>query len=251
MQNGLYASAEGAAAQARRMEVISHNLANVDTPGFKRQLAVLQARHTEAILQGLDQEGSGSRNDIGGGVEIAETETDFGQGTLRQTGSPTDLAIEGNGFFVIDGGDSQRLLTRAGNFQLNSEGILVTQTGRPVLSQESTPIELAPGLPWSVGEDGVITQGASRIPLAVVEPAHMADLVHQGDNMFRAISSTTPVAASQRSVRSGYLELSSVKPATEMMEMIEASRAFESNVRLIQSQDQMVGQLLSRVLRQS
>jgi len=251
MLNGLYASAEGAAAQSTRMEVISHNLANVDTPGFKRQMAVLQARHAEAIQQGLDEAGSGSQNDIGGGVQVAATMTDFGQGTLRKTDSPTDFAVQGRGFFVVDGGDSQRLLTRAGNFRLNSEGQLITQQGHPVLAQDATPIELLPDVPWTVSDDGTIHQGATRITLALVEPENNADLLHQGDNLFRSLSTTTPVAAGERQVRNGYVELSGVEPTTEMMQMIEASRAFESNVRLIQSQDEMVGQLLSRVLRQT
>ena len=94
-------------------------------------------------------------------------------------------------------------------------------------------------------------QGASSITLALVEPQNTADLVHQGDNLFRSLSDTTPVSPNARNVMSGFLELSGVRPTSEMMEMIEASRAFESNVRLIQSQDDMVGQLLSRVLRQS
>ncbi len=85
MTYGLYMSAEGAAAQAKRMEVLANNLANVDTPGFKRQLAVLQARHAEAILQGLDSPDSATINNVGGGVEIDGTLTDFSPGTLSNT----------------------------------------------------------------------------------------------------------------------------------------------------------------------
>lgn len=251
MLNGLYASAEGAAAQSRRLDVISHNLANVDTPGFKRQLAILQARHTEAIEEGLAVAGSRGQDDIGGGVEVDDVMTDFGQGILRKTGDATDFAVEGRGFFVVDAGDSEKLLTRAGNFHLTADGRLVTQHGQAVLSQDSTPVQLAPSVPWSVSGNGTIRQGASSIPLALVEPQQTADLVHRGDNLFQSLSETTPVAPTARNVKNGYLELSSVRPTSEMMEMIEASRAFESNVRLIQGQDEMVGQLLSRVLRQS
>lgn len=247
---GLYVSAEGAAAQSLRMEVLSNNLANVDTPGFKRQLAILQARHSEAIEQGLNGTGSGTLNDIGGGVEVAETLTEYGQGTLRKTGNTTDMAIQGEGFFMVSGEDNERLLTRAGNFIVTSDGRLTTQDGSAVLSQDFSPIQLSPNVPWDVSDEGFIRQGGQQIPLALVKPNFPADLVHQGESTFRAIADPTPVAPNERNVRSGYLELSGVKPTTAMMEMIEASRAFESNVKVIQHQDEMIGQLLSRVLRQ-
>ena len=250
MTYGLYMSAEGAAVQSQRMEVLANNLANVDTVGFKRQMAIPQARHAEAIEQGLAAEGSGSENDIGGGVEVDGTLTDFSQGVLRKTGAATDFAIEGRGFFVVDGGDSQRLLTRAGNFRMTDQGRLITQQGYAVLSQDRTPIDLLPNLPWTVGKDGTITQGATSIKLALVEPQSGADLIHAGENNFRSLSQALDVSQGERRIASGFLELSGVRPTTEMMEMIEASRAFESNVKLMQSQDEMIGQLLSRVLRQ-
>jgi flagellar basal-body rod protein FlgF/flagellar basal-body rod protein FlgG len=250
MTYGMYISAEGASAQAKRMEVLANNLANVDTPGFKRQLAELEARHAEAILQGLASPGSGSQNDVGGGVKVLGTATEFVQGTLRQTGIPTDMAIAGEGFFLVEGDNSQPLLTRAGDFQLTSDGRLITQEGRAVLSQDLAPIQLAPNLPWDVSDHGVIRQGTSQVPLALMRPQSLADLAQQGDNLFRPLTEPEIVPPHEREVRGGCLELSGVKPTTEMMEMIEASRAFESNVRLIQHQDQAIGNLLSRVLRQ-
>ena len=250
MTYGLYMSAEGAAVQSQRIEVLANNLANVDTVGFKRQMAIPQARHAEAIEQGLATEGSGSENDVGGGVEVDGTLTDFSQGTLRKTDKLGDFAIEGKGFFVVEGGDSEQLLTRAGNFRIDSQGRLITQQGHPVLSQEQTPIDLVPNVPWTVSGDGTITQGATKIGLALVEPESRADLVHAGENMFRSLSNLTDVAPGERRIASGFLELSGVQPTIEMMQMIEASRAFESNVKLMQSQDEMIGQLLSRVLRQ-
>ncbi len=107
MPYGLYLSAEGASAQSRRMEVLANNLANVDTVGFKRQMAVLQARAAEAIRQGFSELGDGSLDNLGGGVEVPETLTDFKTGTLKQTGIATDLAIAGDGFFVVQGDNNQ------------------------------------------------------------------------------------------------------------------------------------------------
>lgn len=251
MPYGLYISAEGAAAQSKRMEVLANNMANVDTPGFKRQLAVLQARHAEAIRQGLASPSSGTINDVGGGVEVPLTMTTFGQGVIERTQRPTDMAIEGEGFFMVQGEGTSKFLTRAGDFKINMEGMLVTQDGKPVLAEDGTPIQLDPTLPWAVSPQGVVRQDSYEAPLALVRPKHMADLVHEGTNLFRSLSTVENLEANERNIHTGYLELSGVRPTTEMMEMIEASRAFESNVRLIQNQDQAMGQLISRVMRQS
>ena len=128
MPYGLYVSAEGARAQSQRLETIANNLANVDTAGFKRELAVFQARYAEAIEQGHDYPGSGSVNDVGGGVMLRLTQTDFSPGPMKRTGAPTDLAIRSKGFFLVEK-DGQQYLTRAGNFRLTTEGNLVTQQG--------------------------------------------------------------------------------------------------------------------------
>lgn len=250
MSYGLYLSAAGARAQSQRLEVLSNNLANVDTPGFKRELAVNHARHAEAIEQGNDYPGSGSMNDLGGGVGMRQTVTDFGRGILKKTDALTDVAIKSeDGFFLVQK-DDQQLLTRAGNFQFTREGRLVTQQGFPVLAQDGNPISINPQLPWQWSETGEVMQGNDRIPLAVVKPAALSDLENRGENLFQSRSPLEPLAGRDREVASGFLELSSVQPAVEMMNLIEASRAYEVNVRMIQNQDHVIGELISRVLRQ-
>jgi flagellar basal-body rod protein FlgF/flagellar basal-body rod protein FlgG len=133
MPYGLYISAAGAHAQSQRVEVLSNNIANAQTPGFKRELAVLQARHSEAISEGQDYPGTRSINNLGGGVYMAETLTDFNQGVFKLTGIESDLAIEGDGFFQVEK-NGQRLLTRAGNFNVGSDGRLLTSGNAQVLS---------------------------------------------------------------------------------------------------------------------
>lgn len=249
MPYGLYISAEGALAQSLRMEVISNNLANVDTTGFKRDLALFQARYAEATARGLDMPGSGSVNDLGGGVEVLSTHTDFSTGPLKATQLPTDMAIEGEGFFMVRRGE-QDLLTRAGDFMLTPGGALVTQEGYPVLGAEGNPVVIDPQAgPWQVSPDGGIQQAGETNFLALVSPASLGDLVKTGENLFQPLAPARPVDASQRRVLSGYLEHSGVKAVTEMTDMIETSRAFEANVNMIRNQDQMLGTLVSRVLR--
>jgi flagellar basal-body rod protein FlgF len=250
MPYGLYISAEGALAQSLRLDTISNNLANVDTAGFKRDLAMFQARYAEEIERGQAEPGSGSINDLGGGVIVLETKTDYSIGPQKHTEVPTDMSIQGEGFFVVQKGN-QSYLTRAGNFRLTDTGALVTQDGLPVISDEGDPVAIDPGGgAWNVSHDGVvIQQGGATIRLALTQPESLGDLVKVGENLFAPLSTPKPLEPEQRRVAQGWLEGSSVKPTREMMDMIEASRAFEANVNMIRNQDQMLGTLVNRVLR--
>ncbi len=248
MPYGLYLSAAGAEVQRQRLNVLSNNLANVNTTGFKRELAVLQSRAAEAIEQGTAHPGSGDLNDLGGGVEMPATLTDFSQGLMQQTSNATDLAIDGEGFFVVQG-EQEPMLTRAGDFTLDATGRLVTQGGQPVLSEEGGPILVDPRVPIEISPLGVVRQNDLAIPLAVVKPHSPADLVKMGENQFRALAEVAPVPLAERNVRQFTLERSTVRPTIEMVNLIETSRAYETNIRMIQHQDEMSSQLLSRVLK--
>ncbi len=249
MPYGLYISAEGAHAQAKRLEVIANNMANVDTVGFKRQLAIFQARSTEAIDQGSDYPGSGSINDIGGGITVRETKTDFSMGPLDRTGIPTDMAIEGEGFFVVEKGGTP-YLTRAGNFRLTSRGALVTQQGYAVLGENGAPVVLdRPDLPFEVTANGAIVQAGVRRDLAIAAPPAPSELLRVGENLFQPLTEPEPLAPDRRRVVNGCLELSGVRPALEMVEMIEASRVLEANANMMRVQDQMLSGLVNRVMR--
>ena len=118
MPYGMYISAEGAAVQAQRLEVIANNLANVDTAGFKQDVPTFQARFAEAIQKGQAQSGDRSINDIGGGVKVMNVATDYSMGEMKRTGNDLDLAINGKGFFQVKGDDGKQYLTRAGDFAM-------------------------------------------------------------------------------------------------------------------------------------
>ena len=249
MPYGMYISAAGAHTQSQRLQILSNNLANVDTPGFKRELAVFQARHAEAIQQGDEAPGSGNLDDIGGGVTLAETITDFSPGNLRKTDVPTDIAIDGDGFFLVEK-DGQQLLTRAGNFHFSTDGRLQTEQGHSVLSTGGEPVVIDSTLPWRLLESGSFSQEGTLTPIALVRPQSHGDLVKAGQNLFSPLAEVFPVASGERRVQGGFLEQSSVEPAIEMMELIETSRAYEANVRMIQNHDHMIGALVNRVLGQ-
>jgi flagellar basal-body rod protein FlgF/flagellar basal-body rod protein FlgG len=250
MPYGIYLSAEGAAAQAQRLEVIANNLANVDTVGFKPDVPTFQSRFAEAIQQGLAREGDGSVNDLGGGVKLIDVTTDHSSSQLKETGGTLDLAITGSGFFHVRGDDGEQLLTRAGNFTLDAQGRLVTQNGdRPVLDQAGGEITLDSSQPFSISQDGFISQNGALVALGLSQPESLNELVKAGNNLFRPLGNIATVPLGDRQIRQGYLEMSGANPIRQMMAMIETTRAFEANTRMIQNQDTMLGALISRVLQ--
>ena len=250
MSYGMYLSAEGAKAQSQRLEFIANNLANLETPGFKRDVPTFQARFAEAIQQRQAFAGDKSINDVGGGVKLMEVDTDFSGGTLRSTKVPTDFAVNGAGFFQVLTPSGEKLLTRAGDFNIDAQGRLLTQTGRyQVLDDGGGPIQIDPEQSWDVLPGGIINQDGSQVAIGLQQPGSLGDLVKVGNNTFRPLGTVTPVPSTQRDIRQGYLEQSSVSSTTAMMAMIETSRAFEANTKLIQHQDGMLSQLLGRVLR--
>jgi len=248
MSYGMYISAEGAHAQNKRLETIANNLANVDTVGFKRQLSVFQARYAEAVNQGTSMASPGTIDNLGGGVMVRDTPTDFSQGPIRHTKIATDMAIQGEGFFTVRKGEDT-FLTRAGNFRVTPRGELVTQEGYAVLDDGASPVVLEqPERPFEVTPKGEIRQGNTSRTLGVVT-LPVEELQQTGENLYRALGEPRPVEDAQRSILSGSLEASGVTPTNEMVAMIETSRLVEANVNMMQTQDQMTASLLSRLTR--
>lgn len=249
MPYGLYMSAAGANAQNHRLQVLSHNLANVATPGYKAQSPVLQARFAEAIEQGQQMSDTGAVDDVGGGITLQSTETEFSEGAIQKTGVDTDFAIHNpKDFFVVER-DGKQMLTRAGNFLFNSAGKMITQSGDPVLDVAGKSIQINPAVPFSIQPGGRIAQSGAYTDLMIARPASFGDLSRQGENYFAPLAEFSQVAPAEREVVNGYLENSAVDPTMAMMELIEASRVYEANVKMIQNQDHVMGSLISRVLQ--
>lgn len=250
MSYGMYISAEGAKAQSRRLEVISNNMANVDTAGFKPDVAIFQARFAEAIQTGDAFPGSKGLADLGGGVKTIETLTDYSPGKLNRTGNQGDVAILGEGYFAVepDEGDTA-LLTRAGTFRLDNQNRLVmADTGRPVLSADGGVIELDPTQAYTISSGGNVEQAGEQIPLALVQPNNDSELQKIGANLFRPRAEVFPVETANREVAQGFLEMSGTSSTDQMMAMIQTNRAFEANTQMIRHQDTATGSLISRIL---
>jgi len=252
MPNAFYISAEGAHAQSTRLDVIAHNLANVDTVAFKRKLAVFQARYAEAVEEGSAVPGAGSVDDLGGGTMVLQTVTDYSPGAMKQTAVRTDVAIREPGvFFRVRkevGGEVEDFLTRAGNFEINANGQLTTQQGHLVLDDAEAPIVIQDP-EWRIDDAGVVWKRGGIQRLSLVRPDSLGELVSVGENLFEPLAEPAPVLPAQRKVASGYLEMSSVKPTTEMVELIRTSRALEANINMMKAQDQMLDGLVNRVMR--
>ena len=250
MPYGVYLSASGAHVQSHRMKMLSNNLANVDTPGFKPQETILQARFAELIEQGEVPAGLGGADDIGGGVTIQKAQTEFALGPMKTTGRDTDFAIKDpHQFFVLQSPEGERVLTRAGDFQFDSQGRLIDQSGQQVLGSDGKSIQVNPNLPYAVGAEGRITQGENVWELMLGKPKSMGDLSHLGGNQFKPLADFDLVPRPQRQVVAGVLEQSAVSPTEAMMELIETSRVYEANVRMIQNQDSVMGTLIGRMLK--
>ncbi len=243
MLYGLYISAAGALAESARNDVIANNIANVNTPGFKDDLAVFRARSAEAVEGDLAAYAT-PLDAAGGGVLVNRTWTRHVQGAVETTSQPFDLAIVGDGFFQVSDGQSS-YLTRAGAFRRDDGGRLVSADGATFLADASgRPVIVPPSDDVSISHDGLITaDGAPVGRIDLVTVPDKAALRKAGASLYlNAGPAAVPVPGR---IQQGALEGSTVSPAWEMSQMISASRAYEANMQLIRMQDQALGDLIS------
>ncbi|WP_166830373.1 flagellar hook-basal body protein [Thalassoroseus pseudoceratinae] len=252
MLYGLYLSAQGAQVQSKRLDVIANNLANADTSGFKRDLAVAQTYHPFDVEHGTAHELPRHLERVTGGTSITDVITDFQNGSLKETGARFDVALEGQGFLRVSDGQNE-FLTRDGSLTQNAVGELVTEQGERVLDTTGSPIVIPPdATEISIGADGVISAmddlgvQTALAQLDVVMPQSLADLQKIGDNHF-VTNGPTEAAGPATRVRQGYVEGSGVNAISETVHMIDASKAFETNLNLLKLQDETLSRLLQAV----
>lgn len=250
MNYGLWLSAMGLQVNEHRQAVIANNLANLNTAGFKRDLAVFQERQLESQAA---LGGAAFRHDLldglTGGTWLNPTVTEFTQGPLED-GGPLDLAIDGDGFFAIQIEQETRY-TRDGRFTLSESGELVTAAGgHAVLDDAGQPIHVGKVATQriGVGAGGEITIGNQSVAtLGLIDFEDRSLLAKAGENTFDG-RHAKPIEANGQ-VRQGHTEASTVEPTTELVSMIEAARAYEMNAMLISYQDGMVSRVVSDVGR--
>jgi len=254
----MWISKTGLEAQQTRMAVISNNLANVNTTGFKKSRAIFE----DLLYQNVRQVGAQSSQDtelptglqIGTGVRTVATEKSHTQGTIQQTGQSLDISVSGRGFFQILRPDGEISYTRDGSFKLDSTGQLVTSGGYPLEPSITIPED---ALSVTIGVDGTVSvlQPGNGTPTQVGDIT-LADFINPtgldpiGENQFReSLSSGTPTVGTPGEtgvglISQGSLETSNVNVVEEMVSMIETQRAYEMNSKAISTSDQMMQGLI-------
>jgi len=251
MVYGIYQSAAGLQVNQYRQAVLANNLANLDTVGFKHDLSVVCERPIASAEAFADSSWSDPRlARMTGGSLVAPTYTAFQQGMVRETGSPLDVALAGDGFFTVREGDAVRY-TRDGRFALNEQGELVTVAGNhPVLNAQGQAIVVT-GVPAEnvrIDASGEVRAGASRFGrVGVVDFEDTSRLRKVGANLLQAIGvEPTPHAAQ---LRTGAVEASTVDPTQTMVSMIEVARAYELNATMIGLADSTLGRAVNDIAR--
>ncbi|MET0282587.1 MAG: flagellar basal-body rod protein FlgG [Steroidobacteraceae bacterium] len=254
MNSALWAAKTGLDAQNTRMTVVSHNLANVSTTGFKKDRAVFE----DLLYQNVKQVGASTSQDtqsptglhLGTGVKVVATEKNYTQGTLANTGNALDVAVNGRGFFQILMPDGTFGYTRDGSFKMSAQGELVTASGYKVQPAINIP-DGAQSI--SIGTDGTVSAvlaGASSPTqigsLQLTDFVNPAGLQPKGDNLLVESAASGPPQTGNPgisglgTVEQGFLEASNVNVVEELVAMIETQRAYEMNSKAISTTDEML-----------
>ena len=246
MLKGLYVAHTGMVNEQNRMDILTNNLANASTVGYKKEGSTSQS-FSDLLAVKIKDASIGEMNvqPLGWnqpGVKIGENYTDFTQGSFRITDNTYDLALSGEGFFALEftnkAGETSTLYTRAGQFTLNKDGELVNQDGDFVLDTQNRHILLDTLKDASIDQSGTIYQDGRQVAqIQVVDFEDYDYLQKYGETYYRPIEGAQMTAANVQ-VYSGYLEMSNVSTVMEMVNLISVTRAYESNQKIIQTYDQ-------------
>jgi flagellar basal-body rod protein FlgG len=252
MNLSLYSAATGMEAQELNLNTIANNLANVNTPGFKRSKIEFQDLLYQKPRSAGSDAGAGNLVptgiEVGNGTKVAATSKVFTQGQVNQTGQQLDLAIQGDGFFEVQQPDGTIAYTRDGSFKLNAQSQVVTADGMPVLSGFQTIQAGATSI--NISQTGSVSvqgpNGVQTFQLTLARFPNPAGLDSLGGNL----DGETPASGSPQvgqvgqagfgSTLQGYLESSNVSIVEEMVNLITAQRAYEINSKSVQASDEML-----------
>lgn len=245
MIRGLYTSASGMTAEMVRNDVTANNLANVNSTGFKKDTALFKSFPEMLVRRINDQKQtipakSPVVGSLGTGALVDEIFTSHQQGQLRESSNPFDLAIAGEGFFVVQN-QNGTFYTRNGSFTLDGEGYLVNSQGAYVLGQAG-PIRIGSADNVVIDPAGNISvDGVGIDTIRTVTVADSAALTKVGDSLF---TGGQAVAGLDGQIRQKFVEAANVNPITEMVNLITIARAYEANQKMITAHDNTLGQAL-------
>lgn len=250
MIRGLYGAATGMMALMNKQDVISNNLANVNTPGFKKDYASIES-FPEMLVYESERQSSENTDyrivgKMGFGVGIGQTGFVMSNGVLRNTNAPLDLALSGGGFFSVQTAEGERY-TRNGSFSKDAYGRLVDSDGNLVLGENGSIS--ANGKDILVDTNGRIQVDGQYVDTLKIRSFPRNALTKVGANLFSA--STGGVVSEDLSIRQGYLEASNVDSTGEMVDMVQTIRAYEINQKILKTQDEILGRAVNEVGRVS
>lgn len=235
MDKLIYISAVAAQSAMQRMDNISNNLANVNTPGFKSTFMAFQSAPVVG-KEGLPTRAYSMETTVG---------FDDAEGVMEATGRDLDVAVQGSGWFSVQAKDGTEAYTRAGHFSVGADGVLVNQSGHPVLG-DAGPIEIPEGFTYTFGSNGVISGyprgGNPNVQneiarLKLVDPPKES-MIRGADGLFRVKGGGAADASDTVRVSSGYLEGSNVNSAEALVDMISTQREFESHLKMISMEEE-------------
>lgn len=256
MLKGLYTAYTGLANEQNRMDVLTNNLANATTVGYKKEGATSQA--FDDILSFKIKDVSEAPNTarrmgiLNMGVKIGENYTDYGQGSFRITGNTYDLALAGEGFFTVQftnkAGETSTKYTRDGSFTLDRNGYLVTADGDYVMGTTGR-IRLNPLMDTTITDNGAIMQGGAEVAMLRISDFQDYDYLEKyGENYYQTVAGSRPKEA-EAQVKSGYLEMANVQVVSEMVNLIAITRAYESNQKIVQTYDETMDIAVNQIGR--
>jgi len=261
MLRGLYTSALGMTTQMQRMDVVSNNIANVNTVGFKRDAVAAQAfsdrlghRLDDPAVQGVLRL-LGRTSPVGHltqGVFIDEVFTDFAVGGLRETGSPLDVALTDPGFFVFTvlnfDGSEQEKFSRDGAFTLASDGTLITMDGSRVQGQGGDSINVPVGI-VTIDDGGRIFSNEVYVDTIRMVNFSNPESLRKTRGSYWVTTDESEMIEYTGRIEQGFLESSNVQVVREMVELIALSRAYEANARMVQIHDETLGRAVNEIAR--
>jgi len=252
MIDALYISASGLRSEQKQIDVISNNVANMQTPGFKRsRVNFADVASPETPLANATADAATAPENVRvGGTRVVSTLAQFEQGEMRLTNNPLDLAIDGVGLFELERDDGSLVYTRDGQFRLDGDGVLRSMQGLRLANAPQVPLEATDVRVSGAGELSVLMPGdAERTVLGTIELATFAaadELVSAGDNQFAssaqagAASYAVPGEAGSGKLRQGSVEMANVEMIDEMSSLVLAQRAYQLNARVLQAADQVL-----------
>ncbi|MEG6512900.1 flagellar basal-body rod protein FlgF [Desulforamulus ruminis] len=258
MLRSLYIATNSMDVQQAKMNNVSNNLANLATAGYKRNNVVVVDNFSKNLELALEANGpNGKKIPIGNGNlgnMVGQVYLDFSPGPLTQTDNETDMALEGNGFFVVESPDGEEFYTRDGSFHLDAEGNLLTNDGFQVLG-EGGPIniDLEEKGRLVVKEDGTLVVGEGKdteeIDKLLLMEFEDPGLLKKVDGNYFSDPEGTGDTAAATSVVQGWLERANVDPVQELIDMIPVARIYESSQKLIQVNDELLDKAINQVGR--